>query len=465
MDHTYAYDYIVGVMESNTTAGGRLDGYDERAFNDLADWEKEELEERIWEAYCNDLDPALYAFLPYLKKHDGIGELRERLEAIRRVEEGAVTRSQRMRGRSRAQRTKAELADVLYRATGDRYYFDIMKECCVEESGMSRVASCLRYYPKDEETEALLEEIVMKSEVGGTRIMAASGIVRQCGKGTIPLHQPDDPYGTMEAGKAEDLDLIRSLSTNDREERRSVLTEFLGREPSTGLIPDDLPHKTMNSTIKRLILAIAVVLGILLVSMNLSSCHYSPPEGYTEEHHTYEEAVEYAQSLDADATVSEAAEEAEQESREYRLWPAEIEGVSCSIASISASVYNDGFVGAGEFAKTFYRLDTDYDYFVAKSLLEEYPDGYRLGDSYNDRFNQHDVVVVNVNSDNMTEDQLKRMWKDYKVLSEEYKKHPVHKELWLCINCGDTREYLTKVSDEEFRKVRDAFFSDKQTAE
>ena len=101
--------------------------------------------------------------------------------------------------------------------------------------------------------------------------MAASGIVRQCGKGTIPLHQPDDPYGMMEAGKAEDLDLIRSLSTNDREERRSVLTEFLGREPSTGLIPDDLPHKTMNSTIKRLILAIAVVLGILLVSMNLSS--------------------------------------------------------------------------------------------------------------------------------------------------------------------------------------------------
>ena len=271
MDHTYAYDYIVGVMKSNITPGSRPDGYDERAFNDLADWEKEELEERIWEAYCNDLDPALYAFLPYLKKHDGIGELRERLEAIRRVEEGAVTRSQRMRGRSRAQRTKAELADVLYRATGDRYYFDIMKECCVEESGMSRVASCLRYYPKDEETEALLEEIVMKSEVGGTRIMAASGIVRQCGKGTIPLHQPDDPYGTMEAGKAEDLDLIRSLSTNDREERRSVLTEFLGREPSTGLIPDDLPHKTMNSTIKRLILAIAVVLGILLVSMNLSS--------------------------------------------------------------------------------------------------------------------------------------------------------------------------------------------------
>ena len=48
-----------------------------------------------------------------------------------------------------------------------------------------------------------------------------------------------------------------------------------------------------------------LLLTVILAALTLSGCTYHPPEGYTEKHHTYEEVLAYAKTLDPDATVSE----------------------------------------------------------------------------------------------------------------------------------------------------------------
>jgi hypothetical protein len=52
--------------------------------------------------------------------------------------------------------------------------------------------------------------------------------------------------------------------------------------------------------------------GKWIISISLciliSGCTWNPPEGYTEKHHSYEELVEYARSIDPDATVSDDSE-------------------------------------------------------------------------------------------------------------------------------------------------------------
>ena len=57
----------------------------------------------------------------------------------------------------------------------------------------------------------------------------------------------------------------------------------------------------MKHLLKSLVL---FILAILIFTMS-TSCGYNPPDGYTKKHHTYEEILDFAKSLDPNATVSE----------------------------------------------------------------------------------------------------------------------------------------------------------------
>ena len=123
-----------------------------------------------------------------------------------------------------------------------------------------------------------------------------------------------------------------------------------------------------TSSIKKTVAV--VMISVLTV---LSGCSYDVPEGYKKELHSYEEAVEYAKEIDPDATVSAECEETELQTVKFRVWPAVIEGRECSVCSMGANVYNNGWA-AGEFPIRYYRLDTDYDYYIISEILKSHPD-------------------------------------------------------------------------------------------
>ena len=114
--------------------------------------------------------------------------------------------------------------------------------------------------------------------------------------------------------------------------------------------------------------AILILLAALFLVFS-ASCTYNPPQGYTEKHHTREEIVAFAKSIDPNATVSETYTETKIDdlNRDFREWDAVINGVECHVSSVGDFVWNTGFLG-GEFAKQYYVIDTDYDYLV----LEKY---------------------------------------------------------------------------------------------
>jgi len=113
---------------------------------------------------------------------------------------------------------------------------------------------------------------------------------------------------------------------------------------------------------------LSVLLCIIFI-LCLSGCTYDPPDGWTKIHHTYAEVLSFARTIDPNATVSEEYNDTVDEyDWEFREWDAIINGVECHMASVSDWVWNSGFL-AGEFVKTYYRIDTDYDYLLLQEIV------------------------------------------------------------------------------------------------
>ncbi len=166
-------------------------------------------------------------------------------------------------------------------------------------------------------------------------------------------------------------------------------------------------------------LCVAIIFG-------LSACMYNPPEGWTKKHHTYEEVLEFAKSIDLNATVAEEYTDTIDENNwQFREWDAVINGVNCHVASVSDWVWNDGFA-AGEFVKDFYRIDTDYDYTVMQNiLLEKYPN-WKMSEDIRSKYHHNaNVILINLSMPEykmLNDDELELVWQTAYEINEEYEK-------------------------------------------
>ncbi len=83
---------------------------------------------------------------------------------------------------------------------------------------------------------------------------------------------------------------------------------------------------------------ILCIMLVFIVTL-LTSCSYHPPEGFTEEHHTYEEIVAFAKELDENAEVFEEYQDTVEIAGTieycYREWPAVINGIECHVRRVS----------------------------------------------------------------------------------------------------------------------------------
>lgn len=176
---------------------------------------------------------------------------------------------------------------------------------------------------------------------------------------------------------------------------------------------------------------ISIIFCLSLI-FGLSACSYNPPEGYTEKHHTYEEILKFAQSIDPNAIVSkDYTDTLDEYDWEYREWNANINGINCHVASNSDWVWNNGFL-AGEFAKIYYRIDTDYDYLLLQKIVSEKQPDWAM--EYNDigsRYNCNDVLsvkIATIEKNALSDNELELIWQDALDIANEYNSYPIRKK-------------------------------------
>ena len=190
----------------------------------------------------------------------------------------------------------------------------------------------------------------------------------------------------------------------------------------------------------------------------LSGCSYDIPEGYKKQLHSYEEALEYAKSLDPEATVSSECEETELQTVKFRIWPAVIGGRECTVCSMGANVYNTGWA-AGEFPVRYYRLDTDYDYYVITEVLRSHPE---VEDEDKDkevtlwrRFEQNNLITAKIQVDSLTQESFDAIWNEYLQVNKEIEKYPVHKRFGLYVYLPGNYFKFETGTEEEYDQMKE----------
>lgn len=197
---------------------------------------------------------------------------------------------------------------------------------------------------------------------------------------------------------------------------------------------------------------------IFSVGLLLTGCGgYEVPQGFTKVHHSYDELTEYAQGYDPQAVVEEDYRELKEQSREFRLYPAVINGVDCTVGSVSDYIYDR----SGEFTQEFYKMDTDYDFYVIKEVLEGYPELGTIGDeSVSTRYQNNGIISSKIVIADMTPEMLDDLYAQFEEMSSELKPYDLFKEYWLQIETGGKRYYFVADDPETKQTVYDQMTED-----
>ena len=196
------------------------------------------------------------------------------------------------------------------------------------------------------------------------------------------------------------------------------------------------------------------------------------PEGFTESHHSYDEMLEFARTIDPDATVSETyTDHRKNDNQTIREWPATINGIECVVAS-TPEMFLDKKGSA--FTRIAFGMDTDYDQIAIGMVLENYPE---LGEVYEQRFtysvnavsadgsgNTDDVVIdhprTSVRSviilDSIDEETFDKIWDSYVKAYQDYASYNPTRGYAVTIKLSDGGyHYLDNTSEEEYQSVKD----------
>lgn len=201
-----------------------------------------------------------------------------------------------------------------------------------------------------------------------------------------------------------------------------------------------------------------MVMPLLAVALLLSACRYDIPEGYSKDTHSYEELVEFARSIDPDATVTDEPKCELYDYRNYVIYPAKIGGIDCSVATISVPVYDSTW---GEFAVMYYRMDTDYDFCLLQQVLKKHPLlGAPLDDDLVARFNVGGFMRSCATFDDMTEEKLDEIFKEFDECQKELSNYSLRKSFRMQIRVGKKSYFFTETTDEAKQKVIDQMTRD-----
>jgi len=167
---------------------------------EIYDWERDEVEDIIWDAFINKNDVELASFLPKLEKYDGIKALKENPYLFQIPSYASV-----------------EIGRVLYEATDDEDYLDLIKRNIDASPNTISYVSILSYCKPCPRLYDILADIYINNSNKVNRNTAVMGLLFNKGiiKDIRCVKELNDTIG-----------LCKKFKSEDREERKRILERF-----------------------------------------------------------------------------------------------------------------------------------------------------------------------------------------------------------------------------------------------
>ena len=198
MENSIAYKQLL--KQINAVGSEKLNGYYPNTLEEIYDWEREEVEDIIWDAFFNKKEIELAQFLPKLEKYDGIKALKESPYLLQVPSEASV-----------------EIGKILYEVTGDEEYLDLIKRNIDESPETISYVSILSYCKPCQRVYNILADIYINNNNSVNRSTAVMGILYN--KGIIK-----DRYSIKESNDV--INLRKKFKSEDSAERQIILKKF-----------------------------------------------------------------------------------------------------------------------------------------------------------------------------------------------------------------------------------------------
>ena len=198
MQNSKAYDCLIKQLNANGSE--KRDGCYPKVMEEIYDWEREEVEDIIWDAFFNKNEIELAQFFPKLKKYDGIKALKESPYLLQIPSEASV-----------------EIGKILYEATGDDGYLDIIKKNIDASPETISFVSILSYCKPCQRLYNILVDIYINNSNKVNRSTAVMGILYN--KGIIK-----DRSSIKESNDV--ISLRKKFKSEDSIEREKILEKF-----------------------------------------------------------------------------------------------------------------------------------------------------------------------------------------------------------------------------------------------
>lgn len=198
MQNSRAYEELI--KQLHACGFEKKDGYYPRIMEEIYDWEREEVEDIIWDAFLNKREFDLAQFLPKLKKYNGIKALKESPYLYKIPSDVSV-----------------EIGKILYGATGDEEYLDVIKRNIEASPDTISFVAVLSYCKPDKKVYRMLADIYINSNNAVNRSTAVTGLLYN--RGIIK-----DRASIEESNNT--IALRKKFMSDNREERKKILERF-----------------------------------------------------------------------------------------------------------------------------------------------------------------------------------------------------------------------------------------------
>lgn len=158
MENSEAYLRFVNLLNANGSV--KKDGYDPQTMEKVFDWERDEVEDLVWEYFYNQGDNELCDLLPKLRKYDGMNALKERISRLKIPSYASVA-----------------VSKVLYDCTGEERYLDIIKRNIDAEPNNIAYVSNLAFCKISEKQYEMLKDIYINNDDNINRGIAVRGML------------------------------------------------------------------------------------------------------------------------------------------------------------------------------------------------------------------------------------------------------------------------------------------------
>lgn len=198
MQNSNAYGHLI--KQLNASGAERKDGYYPHIMEEIYEWEREEVEDIIWNAFTNCNEIGLALFLPKLVKYDGIKALKESPYLFQIPSEAST-----------------EIGRILYEATDDEEYLDLIKRNIDAAPNAISYVAILSHCKPCQKLYDILTEIYINNTNKVNRNTAVMGLLFN--KGIIT-----DRLSIKESNDT--IELRKKFKSEDIEERKRILERF-----------------------------------------------------------------------------------------------------------------------------------------------------------------------------------------------------------------------------------------------